>query len=220
MIGLNHEQLFFTSGTLKLEGRLAAPSCMGVGAGVVVCHPHPLYGGNMENNLVQVLSRALAEKGIAVLCFNFRGVGRSEGTHDDGRGEIDDALAAIGFLAGRCAIDSGRLGLAGYSFGGAVALGAAVRSNGIGAVAAVSPPEIPDLSNCNRPRLVLCGSVDALIPVSTILRHEEMITGPDAAGAVEVIRGADHFWQGYEAEVCGRIALFFLQHLCFPFSSP
>ncbi len=217
---MNREQLFFISGALKLEGRLAAPLRTGAGAGVVICHPHPLYGGSMENNVVRALSRALAEKGIAVLCFNFRGVGRSEGAHDGGRGEIDDALAAIDFMAERNAIDPGRLGLAGYSFGGAVALSAAVRSGRIRAVAAVSPPEIPDLSNCDKPRLVLCGSVDALIPASSILRHEEMIIGPDAAGAVEVIEGADHFWHGHEAEAGGRTALFFLQHLCSPFSSP
>ena len=122
---MKQRKVFFQSGALNLEGRLVSPRRAETGAGVVICHPHPLYGGSMDNNVVYAVSKALAEKGITSLCFNFRGVGRSEGLHDDGRGEIDDTLAAIAFLAGCSEIDSGRVGLAGYSFGGAVALNAA-----------------------------------------------------------------------------------------------
>jgi alpha/beta superfamily hydrolase len=211
---MKNDKVFFQSGALNLEGRLVIPPC--AGAGVVICHPHPLYGGSMDNNVVYAISRALAKKGIASLCFNFRGVGRSEGAHDGGQGEIDDTLAAIAFMAGRSEIESGRVGLAGYSFGGAVALNAAMQSGRIKAVAAVSPPEIPELSNYARPRLILCGSEDNLIPASFILQQKEKITGPDGAGAVEVIKGADHFWHGYEEVLAGRIASFFQQHLLTP----
>lgn len=208
---MKNDKVFFQSGALNLEGRLVIPPC--AGAGVVICHPHPLYGGSMANNVVYAVSRALTKKGIASFCFNFRGVGRSEGVHDGGQGEIDDTLAAIAFLADRSEIESGRVGLAGYSFGGAVALNAAMQSGRIKAVAAVSPPEIPDLSNCTGPRLILCGLEDNLIPASFIFQQKEKITGPDGAGAVEVIKGADHFWHGYEEVLASRIASFFQQHL-------
>lgn len=212
------EQLYFPGSGLQLEGRLAIPLHREAAAGVVLCHPHPLHGGTMDNNVIHAVTRALVERGVAVLRFNFRGVGRSGGVHDGGRGEIDDALAAVDFLAGCSTVDSGRLGLAGYSFGGAIALSAAIRSSRIRAVAAVSPPEIPDLGSCGRPRLVLCGSKDRLIPVASILEHKDAITGPDAAGVLEVIRGADHFWHGHEGEVANRVADFFQQYwgLLFP----
>lgn len=210
------ESIIFKSGALKLEGRLAIPPRAGTAAGVVICHPHPLYGGSMTNNVVYAVSGALAKKGIAALYFNFRGVGRSEGVHDGGQGEIDDALAAIAFLAGRSEIDAGRIGLAGYSFGGAVALNAAMQSGRIRAVAAVSPPEMPDLGGFTRPRLILCGSEDSLVPASFLLQQKERITGPDGAGAVEVISGADHFWYGYEEVLAARVTSFFQQHLPAP----
>ena len=159
----------------------------------------------MTNNVVYAVSGALTKRGIAALYFNFRGVGRSEGVHDGGQGEIDDALAAIAFLAGRSEIDAGRIGLAGYSFGGAVALNAAMQSGRIRAVAAVSPPEMPDLGGFTRPRLILCGSEDSLVPASFLLQQKERITGPDGAGAVEVISGADHFWYGYEEVLAARL---------------
>ncbi len=210
---MERNQVIISSGVLKLEGRMVILPYAGAAAGVVICHPHPLYGGSMDNNVVHAISSALAEKGIASLSFNFRGVGRSEGKHDGGQGEIDDALAAIAFLAEYKGIDSGRLGLAGYSFGGAIALEAGLQSSKVKAVAAVSPPEIPDFGAGDRPRLIICGSEDTLIPASTILSQKEKITGPDGAGAVEVIKGADHFWYGYEKTAAGRIASFFMQHL-------
>jgi alpha/beta superfamily hydrolase len=212
---MNGERVVFKSGALVLEGRLLLPPRAGV-AGVVICHPHPLYGGSMDNNVVHAVSEALAKEGMAAFCFNFRGVGRSEGIHDGGLGEIDDTLAAISFLAGRREIHAGRIGLAGYSFGGTVALNTARQEGRVKAVAAISPPEVPDMGGYGRPRLILCGSEDSLIPASFILQQKEQITGPDGAGAVEVIPGADHFWQGHEEILAGRIASFFQQHLMAP----
>lgn len=210
---MRHEKILFQSGALNLEGCLVISPHAGAGAGVVICHPHPLYGGSMDNNVVYAISRALAEKGIASFCFNFRGVGRSEGVHDGGQGETDDTLAAIAFLAGRSEIDSGQVGLAGYSFGGAIALNAGIQSGRIKAVAAVSPPEIPDLGAAAWPRLVLYGSEDTLVPVSPILQQKENIAGREGIGTVEVIKGADHFWHGYEEAMAVRVASFFQQYL-------
>jgi alpha/beta superfamily hydrolase len=118
------EAVRFPSGELTLVGVLHRPQGTGLPA-VAVCHPHPLYGGDMENNVVVSLCGALADAGVAALRFNFRGVGGSGGSHGGGIGERQDALAALDFLAGVAGVDGGGLGLAGYSFGALVALGAA-----------------------------------------------------------------------------------------------
>jgi len=97
-----------------------APSAL-----LVVCHPHPLHGGTMDNKVVQTIARAGLQLGWRVLRFNFRGVGGSAGAWDEGRGEVDDALAVI--AAGRAGAPGLPLMLAGFSFGGYVATAAAAR---------------------------------------------------------------------------------------------
>lgn len=106
------------AGGLLLEGCLELPQGTGPVPGVVLCHPHPLYGGDMENNVIVAVGRALVRSGLAALRFNFRGVGRSQGEFAGGVGEQEDARAALSFLATRPEIDPARLGIAGYSFGG------------------------------------------------------------------------------------------------------
>ncbi len=203
------EKVVFMSGTLKLEGRLMSPAAAGTDPvpGVVLCHPHPLYGGSMNNNVTHALSKALVEKGIAALLFNFRGVGLSEGAYDHGRGEMEDARSAVLFLAAREGIDSFRLGLIGYSFGGTVALASGIGDDDVKAVAAVSPPELPDLSG-PKPRLIVCGTKDTLVSASGIQQEIERIAG-DGAASVEIIEGADHFWGGYEGELADLVVDFF-----------
>jgi len=97
-----------------------------VSAFAVVCHPHPLYGGTMDNKVVYTVARALEQLGAPAIRFNFRGVGASAGSYDEGRGETADALAVIAY--GRRRWPHAALWLAGFSFGGAVAVGAAARA--------------------------------------------------------------------------------------------
>src|SRR5438874_12204216 len=98
---------------LTLEARLAVPASPG--GGVVICHPHPLYGGDMDNPVVVRAQEVCAGLGLATLRFNFRGVGASGGVHAGGVGEQDDASAALDTLAK--SIAGGVLAIAGYSFG-------------------------------------------------------------------------------------------------------
>src|SRR5574341_1683819 len=86
-------------GQVVLEAELAAPA-LDARAAMVLCHPHPLYGGSMRSIVISELFRALPARGVACLRFNFRGVEGSSGTHDEGRAERADALAAIDALAG------------------------------------------------------------------------------------------------------------------------
>ncbi len=122
-----------TSGSLLLPGPAGAieldcslPEAATARAGVaIVCHPHPLQGGTMHNKVVTITERALLELGLATVRFNFRGVGRSEGVHDNGEGETDDVAAIADWLRAQRPGDA--LWLAGFSFGAYVALRAASR---------------------------------------------------------------------------------------------
>ena len=108
-----------------IEALLESPE-PGAGCFGVVCHPHPLYSGTLDNKVVYTLARAFQELGAPTLRFNFRGVGGSEGAFDRGEGEVDDALAVVAH--GRQLFPGAALWLAGFSFGGAVALRSAERA--------------------------------------------------------------------------------------------
>lgn len=197
----------FISGELNLEGILEMPGDYISGPGVVLCHPHPLYGGSMDNNVLHAVSKALVANGMAALRFNFRGVGRSEGAFAGGKGETDDALAAISFLGQR---GCPGIGIMGYSFGGAVALTAGGKSGQVKAIGAVSPMDIPDPGDDSIPQLIICGAADTFIPSSEILKKREKMPG---IGTVKVIDDADHFWWGFEENAAELLAEFFAENL-------
>jgi len=113
---MKEERVTFKSGDLTLEGMIAYPDgdAAGPHRAAVVCHPHPLYGGSMYNNVVDAVLEALHARGFATLRFNFRGVGQSEGEFDNGKGEADDAIAAIRFLTTQKGVRATGAALAGY----------------------------------------------------------------------------------------------------------
>lgn len=122
-----------------LEVRIEAPRTADLGFDLVICHPHPLHGGTMDNKVVHTVARSARDVGLRAVRFNFRGVGGSAGRHDEGRGEIDDLLAVI---AGCARLAPGRgLALAGFSFGAWVAASAVSRLPAPpGALLLVAPP--------------------------------------------------------------------------------
>lgn len=199
-------------GDLTLEGVLEGmPQQPGQKRpGVVVCHPHPLYGGDMRNNVVLALCDALAEAGIAALRFNFRGVGRSTGRFGDGIGEQDDVRAAVEYMAALPALASGRIGLAGYSFGALVGLQAAENDERVKALAAVSPPLVMSdfafLARDERPKLFVAGSRDDFVPLE---RFSTLVASLRDPKEQFVVVGADHFWFGREASAAQAVAGFF-----------
>ena len=197
---------FQNSGDLSLEGVLHLPDAIPA-PGVVVCHPHPLHGGDMDNNVVMSACESMVSRGVAALRFNFRGAGASEGTFDDGNGERDDVRAALKYLQSLPEIDPKRLGLIGYSFGGMVA--AEVASGALRGLALVSPPlAFGDLRvawGC--PAMIIAGDMDALVPPD---RLQVLSEAPGVEA--HVFEGADHSWWGFEDELGEALGSFFANH--------
>jgi len=185
-----------TSDGVTLEARVAAPPAPR--GGVVICHPHPLYGGDMDNPVVVRLAEVCGDLGVATLRFNFRGTGHSTGVHDHGAGEQHDVVAALDRLASLAG--AGRpLLLAGYSFGAAVAATVAPRHAELAGVVLVAPPlarvdpkAFADLDRFGDRLLIIAGSSDEICPAEALARLHE--TTPRAT--VHVIEGANHFFFG------------------------
>jgi len=162
----------------------------------IVAHPHPLFGGSMDNKVVTTLTRAMFDAGAAVFRFNFRGVGKTEGVHDEGRGETDDMLTVIAFARTMLAGPTIPLWMGGFSFGGAVALAASARVDAEKMV--LVAPAFERLSHWEGVE----GGVKP--PLSTLLIHgekDETVALADSiawAGgrdlAVTVVPNADHFF--------------------------
>jgi alpha/beta superfamily hydrolase len=204
----------FSSGGLVLEGILAIPEVAGPFPAVIVCHPHPLYGGSMDNNVVNSLSETLTRASLASLKFNFRGVAGSQGEFGQGIGEREDVEAAISFISTVKEVDSKRIGLAGYSAGAGFALPVGFNDDRIKALAAVSPPlpmfDFGFLQSCPKPKLLISGSKDDLIPINQFLEFCQNLPEPKECESIE---GADHFWLGYESILATKVTAFFTKVL-------
>jgi alpha/beta superfamily hydrolase len=180
----------------RLEAILMNPNRDPVAA-AVVCHAHPLHGGMMHFKVVFRAARALQSAGLAALRFNFRGVGRSEGRHDDGRGEQDDARVALDELARRY---PGRpLVLGGFSFGSTVALRAGRSDERVRALFALGYPASmftthAHLDGGGRPCLFVQGENDRFGPGATVRELVAQHPGPQE---VVIVPGADHFFDGH-----------------------
>jgi alpha/beta superfamily hydrolase len=170
--------------------------------GVVVTHPHPLYGGDMHNLVVESIVHVYNMKGYSTLKFNFRGVVGSCGVYDDGVGEQQDVLSALSFLA-----DMGmdRIDLAGYSFGAWVNAHVMQKTGKVSQTIMVSPPvgfmDFNSVSTMNSLKLVVTGSRDDIAPAVTI---KKMIASWNPNARFDIIEGADHFYGGYldQLETC------------------
>ena len=200
----------FQSGDLSLEGVLHIPEGDQPFPGVIVCHPHPQYGGSMDNNVVNAICAYITARSFVSFKFNFRGVGGSQGTFGNGIGEQEDADSAISFVAEQKEIDPGRLGIAGYSAGSAWGFNAGCRNERIKVLSAVSPPlsmfDNKCLQSCLKPKMVICGTTDQIIPLKPFLKFCESLPEPKEC---QTIKGADHSWWGYEQPMAETVAGFF-----------
>lgn len=201
-----------------LEGVLHLPEGSGPFPAAVVCHPHPLAGGTLDNGIVVAVCRALAARGWAALRFNYRGVGHSAGSFDEGRGEMDDVAGAVDFLCvppplypplGGMKGGAGRLAVVGYSFGAAVGLRQAARDPRVGWLVGIALVErhYTDsfLDADPRPKLFVAGEHDPWAPAAALREYVARLSPPKT---LHLIPHTDHFFARREAEVATLIADF------------
>ena len=209
----NQTPLFLDGPAGRLESVLDAPAQMSPVGGAVICHPHPQHGGTMHNKVVHTLSRAFLRCGFETLRFNFRGTESSEGSYDDGRGEFDDALAALAFMrdrlaGGRTADVSPPLWLAGFSFGAAIVIRAAATVP-VGGLISVAPAVSRFTGKLERqpdcPWLIVQGDEDELADVDeTVAWVNGLLPGPELL----IMAGAEHFFHARLVELREHVSRF------------
>jgi alpha/beta superfamily hydrolase len=190
------ERLEIKAGEISLEARFSP----GPGtSGVVITHPHPLYGGSMDNNVVWTAARAYGDLGWSTLRFNFRGVGASTGRYGDGLAEVEDVAGAMAFFKSRV---PGPCFLVGYSFGAAVAARALLEGLRAAGAVLISPPiafmDLGFLSETPGLSLIVVGDEDDLCPLAEV---EDLCRRRQPPMDLRVVSGADHFFGGREAEL-------------------
>jgi len=181
------------AGVIEVQRDAAAEGVPARGT-AVIAHPHPLFGGTMDNKVVQTLARAFVASGWTAVRFNFRGVGASEGMHDEGRGETDDYRSVVEQLA-----TEGPIAIAGFSFGAFVAMNALqslwserdVRSVALvgASVARVVPAALPEAAH--ERTLLVHGEADDTVALSAVMDWARPQSLP-----VTVIPGGGHFFHG------------------------
>jgi len=189
------EKVYWNNGSLKIEGMLGKQA---ENKGVIICHPHPLMGGSMHNNVVEAIRDVFALQNYTTLRFNFRGAGNSTGNYDEGRGEQSDILSAQEFLK-KNGIE--KIVLAGYSFGAWVGSKVLEQSDQkFVAGVFVSPPHNLFDFNwenlINKIDLVVSGDQDQYCDAEILKRQVKINNCP-----METIIGADHFYSGKEKEL-------------------
>lgn len=189
------EKVTVAGADVNLEGRLARGEGSG---GVIITHPHPLYGGTMDNNVVWTAAQAFQARGWTTLRFNFRGVGLSTGEYGEGLAEMADIQAALSFLGSQVA---GPKYVVGYSFGAAVAGRALLQGVSAAGIIMIAPPiafmDMAFLPRVPRLGLIVVGDRDEFCPLP--LLAEMFAAQPaDRRPEIKVVSGASHFFAGRE----------------------
>lgn len=202
----------FPCGEITLEGEWLFPDGRGPFPAVIVSHPYPPNGGDMQSSVVTAIWQALAAHSIAALRFNFRGVGESEGSFGEGVAEREDVKAALELALSTTGIDKGKVGLAGYSFGAMMSAPVAMKDERVSCLALVSAPLSEDkwerLDSYRKPLLMVVGENDQMVPLDLFRKRMD---NPPASGQYRLIPGADHFLGGFEEEVGGITDHFFTE---------
>jgi len=186
-----------------IEALVEVPAEFGGRQVAIVCHPHPLYGGTMRNKVVHMTARALQERGLATVRFNFRGVGASEGAFDDGRGETDDALAVVDWAMARW--PGAELTMAGFSFGSFVAFQVASRRQVVRLLTIAPPVRRFDFDRYPVPAVpwtVIQGDCDELVEYASVVAWAE---SAQPAPRLVTLQGAEHFFHGRLNELMAAV---------------
>ncbi|HEX8472697.1 MAG TPA: alpha/beta fold hydrolase [Pyrinomonadaceae bacterium] len=203
--------LFIPTSHGRLEAILKEPRAHGEHASprgaALVLHPHPLHGGTMHNKVVFRAARALNDAGLVTLRINFRGVGHSTGTHDEARGEQDDARDALDYLAAK--YEGLPLTLAGFSFGARVGLEYGATEPRISHLIGIGTPvnmyDFAFLQNIRRPLLLVHGEQDEFGDIARLQSLSQQISTHHTRVQLAIIPNAGHFFEGQLDEMSSTI---------------
>ena len=165
----------------------------------IVLHPHPLHGGNMNNRVVFIMFNNFVERGFSVLRFNFRGVGRSQGTFDNGIGELSDAAYAFDWMQ-QFNSNSPFCWIGGYSFGALISMQLMMRRPEIEGFVSISPPagteDFSFLAPCPSSGLIIHGDKDDHVPLDAVKKLAQKLDGQKNISVnLSIVKGADHFYK-------------------------
>tara|TARA_Y100001936_G_scaffold243230_1_gene281762 strand:- start:12765 stop:13403 length:639 start_codon:yes stop_codon:yes gene_type:complete len=207
LLDSNITQKFFIDGPAgKLETVMVESNCNHRHGIAVIAHPHPLHGGTMDNKVVHTLFKVLIELGFITVKFNYRGVGKSEGSYGDGLGESEDVIAVVRAIQKKFKPASNNLSLllAGFSFGGAIQAYVA-KTLSPQSLVLISPSvdhfKVPLISSYSKRILIIQGDQDEIVPLKKILYWANPQNLP-----IVVIPGAEHFFHG-KLHIIKRIVL-------------
>ncbi|HCG90603.1 MAG TPA: hypothetical protein DEZ08_02015 [Dehalococcoidia bacterium] len=206
---MKHSHIKFPANNLNFEGILSMPEDLNNHPSIVMCHPHPQNGGNMDNNVISSTALDLCDVGFVTLRFNFRGVGNSEGHFTNGTQEYQEILGALNFVKNLDNTNSDKTSLLGYSFGSRVILSQECVVESIAGIVLISPQTqaLIESNVINRtvPILVVTGSNDHVCDSEQLSQFFE---GRKEPTTLKIIEGADHFWTGKEIELRDAIRNF------------
>jgi alpha/beta superfamily hydrolase len=191
-------EVFFNSTAGRIEGRYKASTKKNRPV-VLILHPHPLHEGTMNNKIVYEMYRQFVKHDFSVLRINFRGVGKSQGTFDQGIGELIDAAVALDWLEERHGIDA-EYWIAGFSFGSWIGMELTMRRPEVTRFVVAAPPvnkyDFSFLSPCPAPGLIVQGDIDSIVPEETVLEFvDKTARNKNTKIDYRVIEGADHFFR-------------------------
>jgi alpha/beta superfamily hydrolase len=192
---MKEEKVFISSNEIQLEGLLSIQGASPFRGGVILCHPHPQYGGDMQHPVITTAAEIAFREGFSTIRFNFRGVGESEGFYGEGIGEREDVKAVSDYLYLRLKNNHFPLILVGYSFGAWAGFPIAIEDERFEGMVGVAPPlEIYSfgfLKGCRKRKLFIAGNQDLFCPPSIL---EAWYQGLEAPKSLTIIPGADHFF--------------------------
>jgi uncharacterized protein len=202
-----HERVTLEGPEGEIEARIETPQGLErVAAFGVICHPHPLFGGTLDNKVVYSLARAFHDLGLPTIRFNFRGVGKSVGSFADGVGETEDTLAVV--AAGREKWPEAELWLGGFSFGGAVAIRTAAVANPARLVTvapAIRRVSLEGVSMPTCPWLIVQGDTDDLVNHTEVIEWATKLAQPPE---IALLPGVEHFFHGKLNELRDAVTRF------------
>ncbi len=199
-------EVIFSGADGRLEGRYHQSDRKGAPI-AVVCHPHPLYGGTMNNKVTYQIFQSFVKNGFSVLRFNFRGVGRSQGKFDDGLGELMDAATALDWIQLQNQ-DATTCWLGGFSFGSWIAMQLMMRRPEIEGFVTVAPPagmfDFSFLSPCPASGLIVQGDRDDVVKEESVSKLAGKLAS-QKGGKIDyqVVHGADHYFRDHMEDLSG-----------------